>query len=175
MHSNPRHSRRIRGQSPEFDPITRFRQRRISTAILDTIRTSHSDSDIPSSVHSNILSQTASSSSSASSIHTMAVNPNPAGSTLLGSMYSGYNPIVSANDPNKVIKTYGLFRFEEDLNTTPWHVSSPLNLAPARAPLPKFKDYLPKFSGNGTCTVEDHLNAFQMHVIILGQILTTHA
>ena len=51
MHSNPRHSRRIRGQSPEFDPITRFRQRRIPTPVLDTIRTSHSDSDIPSSVH----------------------------------------------------------------------------------------------------------------------------
>lgn len=91
----------------------------------------------------------------------MAANPvNPAGSTLLGSMYSGYNPIVSANDPNKVIKTYGLFRFEDDLNATLWHVSSPLNLAPACVPLPKFKDYLPKFSGNGTCTVEDHLNAF---------------
>ena len=158
MQSNPRQSHRIRGQSPEFDPITRFRLRHISAPILGTIHTSHSDSDLHSSVHSNIFIQTTPSSSSTS---TMAANlGNPAGSTLLGSMYSGYNPIVSANDPKKVIKSYGLFQFEEDLNATPWHVSSPLNLAPARIPLPKFKDYLPKFFGNGTCTVEDHLNAF---------------
>ena len=155
MQSNPRQSRRIRGQSPEFDPITRHTQRHISSVVPGTIRMSHSDYEIPSSIHFKSSVQTTPSSSS---IPTMATNPT--GSTLLGNMYSGYNPTASANDPTKVIKTYGLFQFEEDANTTPWHVPSPLNLAPARQPLPKFKDYLPKFSGNGTCTVKDHLNDF---------------
>ena len=127
MQSNPRQSRRIRGQSPEFDPVTRHRQRHISSTVPGAIRASRSDSYIPSSIHSNPSSQT---TPSPSSIPTMAANPN--GSMLLGSMYSGYNPTVSVNDPTKVIKTYGLFRFEEDANTTPWHVPSPLNLAPAR-------------------------------------------
>ena len=130
MQSNPRQSRCIRGQSPEFDPITRQRKRHISSAIPGNIRTSHSDLDIPSYVWSNPSVQTTSSSPS---FPTMAANPaNPIGSTLLGSMYSVYNPTVSANDPTKVVKTYGLFRFEEDANDTPWHVPSPLNLATAR-------------------------------------------
>ena len=46
------------------------------------------------------------------------------------------------------------------MNATPWHVPSPLNLAPTIAPLQKFIDYLPKFLGNGTCTIEEHLNVF---------------
>lgn len=41
-----------------------------------------------------------------------------------------------------------------------WHVPSPLNLTPFATPLPKFKDNLPRFSGNDTCFVEEHLNAF---------------
>jgi hypothetical protein len=85
----------------------------------------------------------------------------PAGSSqTLGSMYSGYNPTISTANPTKVIWKFGLFQFEEDLNTTPWHVPSPLNLNPTNAPFPKFKYYLPKFSRNGTCTVDEHLNAF---------------
>jgi hypothetical protein len=75
-------------------------------------------------------------------------------------MYNHYNPVVSTTNPTKVIKQFGLFKFEEDLNATPWHVSSPLNLAPATTPLPKFKDHLPKFSGNGTISVNEHLIAF---------------
>lgn len=127
MHSIHRQSCHIRVQSHEFDPITRHRRRYISSAIHGAISTSHSDSEIPSSVQSNPSVQATSSSPS---FPTMAANP--AGSTLLGSMYSGYNPTVSANDPTKVVKTYRLFRFEEDANDTPWHVPSPLNLAPAR-------------------------------------------
>lgn len=88
------------------------------------------------------------------------MDANATGSTILGSMYSGYNPVTSTNDPTKVIKKYGFFHFEEDVNDTPWHVPSPLNLNPARQPLPKLKDYFPNFSGNGTYIVEDHLNAF---------------
>lgn len=83
-----------------------------------------------------------------------------ASSTVLGSMYSGYNPTIYTIDPTKVVKKYEFFCFEEDENDTPWHVSSPLNMNPTRKPLPKFKDYLPKFLGIGTCMVEDHLNSF---------------
>jgi hypothetical protein len=39
-------------------------------------------------------------------------------------------------------------------------VSSPLNLAPATRPLPKFKEHLPKFSGNNTVNTNEHLVAF---------------
>jgi hypothetical protein len=52
------------------------------------------------------------------------------------------------------------FQFEEDATTTPWHVSSPLNLAPATHPLPKFKEHFPKFSGNNTVSTNEHLVAF---------------
>jgi hypothetical protein len=39
-------------------------------------------------------------------------------------------------------------------------VSSPLNLAPATHTLPKFKEHLPRFSGNNTVTTNEHLVAF---------------
>jgi len=39
-------------------------------------------------------------------------------------------------------------------------VSSPLDLSPTTNPLPKFKDHLPKFLGNGTISTKDHLSAF---------------
>jgi hypothetical protein len=47
-----------------------------------------------------------------------------------------------------------------EFTTTPWHVSSPLNLTLATNPFPKFKDHLPKFSGNGTISTKEHLIAF---------------
>jgi hypothetical protein len=59
-----------------------------------------------------------------------------------------------------MIKQYGLFQFEEDENTIPWHVSSTLDLAPTTTPLPKFKDHFPKFSGNGTISVNECLVTF---------------
>jgi hypothetical protein len=55
----------------------------------------------------------------------------PSASLVIGSIYSHQIPIQSNTNPAKVIKKYGLFQFEEDATTTPWHVSSPLNLAPA--------------------------------------------
>jgi hypothetical protein len=79
---------------------------------------------------------------------------------VIGSLYSHHIPIQSTTNPTKVIKKYGIFQFEEDAMTTPWHVSSPLNLAPATHPLPKFKDNLPRFSGNKTVTTNEHLVAF---------------
>jgi hypothetical protein len=54
----------------------------------------------------------------------------------------------------------GFFQFEEDVTTTTSHVSSPLNLALATQPLPKFKDHLRRFSGNGIVTTNEHLVAF---------------
>jgi len=53
-----------------------------------------------------------------------------------------------------------LFQFEEYVNTTLWHVSSPLNLTPTANHFPKFKDHLPKFSGNSTVSINEHLIDF---------------
>jgi hypothetical protein len=39
-------------------------------------------------------------------------------------------------------------------------VSSPLNLAPATCPLPKFKEHLPQFSENNTVSTNEHLVEF---------------
>jgi hypothetical protein len=39
-------------------------------------------------------------------------------------------------------------------------VSSPINLAPATFPLPKFKEHLPNFSGNNTFSTNEHLVDF---------------
>jgi hypothetical protein len=65
-----------------------------------------------------------------------ASSSQPLASTVIGSLYSHQVPIQSTTNPTKVIKKYGLFQFEEDATTTPWHVSSPLNLAPTTHPLP---------------------------------------
>jgi hypothetical protein len=54
----------------------------------------------------------------------------------------------------------GFFHFEEDPTTTPWHVSSPLNLTLATCPLPKLKEHLPRFLGNNTVTTNEHLVTF---------------
>jgi hypothetical protein len=63
-------------------------------------------------------------------------------SSVIGNLYSHHIPIQSTTNPTKVIKKYGLFHFEEDATTTPWHVSSLLNLTPATHSLPKFKEHL---------------------------------
>ena len=81
-------------------------------------------------------------------------------SQTLGSMYNRYNLTISTNNTNKLIKKIGLFKFEEDLDITPWHLPSLLNFTHTRVPLPKFKDHLTKFSRNETCTIEAHFNAF---------------
>jgi hypothetical protein len=89
-----------------------------------------------------------------------ASSSQPSASSVIGSLYSHQVPVQSTTNPAKVIKKYGLFQFEEDATTTLWHVSSPLNLAPATHPLPKFKENLPRFSGNNTVTTNEHLVAF---------------
>jgi hypothetical protein len=61
-------------------------------------------------------------------------------SQLIGSMYSGCNPMVSTTNPGKVIHKYGIFEFEEDLNNHPWLVPTPLKLTYPINPFPyKFK------------------------------------
>jgi hypothetical protein len=79
---------------------------------------------------------------------------------VIGSLYIHHIHIQSTTNPTKVIKKYGIFQFEEDATTTPWHVSSPLNLAPDTRPLPKFKEHLPRFSGNNIVSTNEHLVAF---------------
>jgi hypothetical protein len=72
-------------------------------------------------------------------------------------MYNHFNHVQSTTNPTKVIKQYGLFQLEEDANSTPWHIFSPLNLNPATNPLSKFKYHFPKFSDSGTISVNEHL------------------
>jgi len=95
-----------------------------------------------------------------SSSNSSSTSSQASTSPLIGIMYSHYNLTVSTTNPAKVIKQFGLFKFKEDLNTTPWHVSYPLDLAPTTTPLPKFKYHLPKFSGNGTISVNEHPTTF---------------
>jgi hypothetical protein len=85
---------------------------------------------------------------------------HPSASLVIGSLYSHQIPFQSTTNPDKVIKKYGLFQFEEDATTTTWHVYSPINLTPATHPLPRFKENLPKFYGNNTVTTNEHLVAF---------------
>jgi hypothetical protein len=89
-----------------------------------------------------------------------ASSSQPSTSSVIGSLYSYQVPFQSTTNPDKIIKKYGIFQFEEDATTTSWHVSSPLNLAPATRPLPKFKENLPRLSGNNTVTTNEHLVAF---------------
>jgi hypothetical protein len=87
----------------------------------------------------------------------------------IGSLFGGCNPVVSAINPGKVIRKYGLFEFEEDLNNSPWFVPTPLKFAHPVNPLPhKFKDHLPLFHGDGTVTTIEHLRAFSNACAILG-------
>jgi hypothetical protein len=65
-----------------------------------------------------------------------ASSSQPSASSAIGSIYSHQVPIQSTTNPIKAINKYGLFQFEEDATTTPCHVSSPLNLAPAAHSLP---------------------------------------
>jgi hypothetical protein len=54
----------------------------------------------------------------------------------------------------------GFFSLKKMLQLPHGMFPSPLNLAPATRPLPKFKEHLPRFSGNNTVTTNEHLVAF---------------
>jgi hypothetical protein len=79
---------------------------------------------------------------------------------VIGSLYNHHIHVQYTTNSTKVINKYGIFQFEEDSTTTLWHVSFPLNLAPATHPLPKFKEHLPRFSGNNIVTKNEHLVSF---------------
>ena len=72
----------------------------------------------------------------------------------IGSLFDGFNPVVSAIDPRNFVRKYGLYDFEEYLNNSPWFVPIPLKFAHPVNPLPhKFKNHLPLFHGDRTVTV----------------------
>jgi hypothetical protein len=152
-------SRRRRGVSPEINPIAEIGRRNIAlSAQKITLRRTLYDSSSSSFFPSSIIHMMTSSGGSCGT--GSAPSSQYSLSSLIGSLYSHHIPVQSTKNPTKVIKKYGLFQFEEDTTTTPWHVSSPLNLAPATHSLLKFKENLSKFSGNNTINTNEHLVAF---------------
>jgi hypothetical protein len=159
MFLNPHISRRRRGLSPEINPIAEIGRGNIVFSVQQsTLRRTLSDSASSTLSHLHVIHKMASSggfggTGGASSSQTSS-------SSMIGSLYSHKFHVQSTTNPAKFIKKYGLFQFEEYSTTTLWHVSSPLNLAPATRPLPKFKENLPRFSGNNTVTTNEHLVEF---------------
>jgi hypothetical protein len=159
MSLNPHISRRRRGLSPKINPIVEIGRRNIVLSVQ------------PSNLRRTLYDSTSSFLSPLPIIHKMtssggsggticASSSQPSTSLVIGRLYSHQVPVQSTTNPAKVIKKYGLFHFEEDATTTLWHVSSPLNLAPATRPLPKFKEHLPRFSWNNTVNMNKNLVAF---------------
>jgi hypothetical protein len=159
MSSNPHISQRRRGLSLEATPIFEIGRRKIilstqESSLRGTLSNSSSSPLSPIPITFNMTSAGSSSGTRGDS------SSQPSASLVIGSIYSHQIPIQSTTNPAKVINKYGLFQFEEDATPTSWHVSFPLNLAPATHPLPKFKDHLPRFSGNGIITTNEHLVSF---------------
>jgi len=167
MSLDSRASRRRRCLSPEINPISEIGRRNVvlfaqQSALRRTLSDSSSLYFFPSSIIHKMASSggssgTGSDPSSQSSL-----------SSMIGSLYNHHIPVQSTTNPTKVIKKYGIFQFEEDATTTLWHVSSPLNLAPATCPLPKFKENLPMFSGNNTVNTNEHLVTFSNYFHNIG-------
>jgi hypothetical protein len=154
MSTHSCYSRHFRGQSPEFDPFLEIGRKK---EIIDNLQSKLRRFFFKCSskirgiyVSSPPGKPTMTSSGGGFGISSGSTSSQASTSSLMGSMYNHYNHVVSATNPTKVIKQFGLFKFEEDLDATMWHVPSQLNLALATTPLPKFKDHLPKFSRNGT-------------------------
>jgi hypothetical protein len=159
MSLDSRASRRRRGLSPEINPIAKIGRRNVVlSAQKSDLRKTLSDSSNSSLFSSSIIHKMAYSGGSGGT----GSDPSSqsSSSSVIGSLYNHHIPVQSTTNPSKFIKKYGLFQFEEDATTTSWHVSSPLNLAPATHPLPNFKEHLPKFSGNNTVSTNEHLVAF---------------
>jgi hypothetical protein len=159
MSLDPRFSSRRRGLSLEINHIAEIGKRNV---VLSTQQ---------SSLRRTLYDSSSSCFSPLPIIHKMASSGGSCGTggssssqysalLVIGSLYSHQFHVQTTTNPAKVIKKYGLFQFEENATTTLWHVSSPLNLAPAAHPLPKFKDHLPRFSGNNIVTTNEHLVAF---------------
>jgi hypothetical protein len=145
--------------SPEINPIAEIGRRNVVlSSQQSSLRRTLSDSSSSSLFSSPIIHNMASSGGSGGT--GSAPSSQSSSSSVIGSLYNHHIPVQSTTNPTKVIKKYGLFQFEEYATTTPWHVSSPLNLAPATRPLPKFKEHLPKFSRNNTVSTNEHIVAF---------------
>ena len=152
-------SRRRRGLSPKINTIVQIGRRNVVLSSQQSdLRRTLSDSSSSSFSPLPIIHKMASSGGSGGTGG--AYSSQYSASSMIGSLYSHQVPIQSTTNLANVIKKYELFRFEEDATTTPWHVSSPLNLAPATRPLPKFKDNLPRFSGNNMATTNEYLVEF---------------
>jgi hypothetical protein len=158
--SNPCISRRRRrGLSPESIPIIEIgRRKSILFTKGSTLRRTLSESS--SSPFSPLPITPKMASAGGATGVGGASSSQPSASSVIGSLYSHQVPIQSVTNPTKVINKYGLFQFEEDATTTPWHVSSPLNLASSTRPFPKFKDHIPRFSVNNIVSTNEHLVAF---------------
>jgi hypothetical protein len=130
----------------------------VLSAQQSALRRTLSDSSNSSFFPSSIIHKMASSGGSGGT--GSAPSSQYSSSSVIGSLYNHHIPIQSTTSPTKVIKKYGLFQFEEDATTTPWHVSSPLNLTPTTHPLSKFKEHLPKFSENSTVSINEYLVTF---------------
>jgi hypothetical protein len=159
MSLDSRASIRRRGLSPKINPIVEIGRRNIVLyAQQSDLRRIFSDSSNSSFFYSPIIHRMTSSGGSGGTGSAPSSQYSP--SSVISSLSNHHIPVQSTTNPTKVIKKYGLFQFEEDATTTPWHVSSPLNLALATRPLPKFKENLPKFSRNNTISTNEHLVAF---------------
>jgi hypothetical protein len=154
------HVSRIRiALSPKINPIVEIGRRNVvlSTQKSDLRRALFDSSNFSFSPLS-IIHKMASSGGSGGT--RSAPSSQSSASSMIGNLYSHQVPVQSTTNPTKVIKKYWLFQFEEDATTTLCHVSSPLNMAPATRPLPKFKENLPRFSRNNIVTTNEHLVAF---------------
>jgi hypothetical protein len=159
MSLDSRASRRRRGLSPEIHPFAEIGRRNVvlsvqQSALRRTLSYSSSSPFLPSS----IIHKMASSGGSGGIGSAPSSQYSP--SSVIGILYYHHIPVQSTTKPTKVIKKYGIFQFEEDATTTPRHVSSPLNLAPATRPLSKFREHLPRFLGNNIVSTNEHLVSF---------------
>jgi hypothetical protein len=159
MSLDSRSSRRRKGLSPEINPIAEIGRINIvlSTQQSPLIR-NLSDSYISSFFPSYIIHKMTSSGGFGGT--GSAPYSQSSSSSMIGSLYNHHILVQFTTNPTKFIKKYGIFQFKEDATTIPWHLSSPLNLAPATRSLPKFKEHLPKFSGNNIVNTNKHLVAF---------------
>jgi hypothetical protein len=124
------------------------------SSLRRTMSNSSSSSFFPSSIiHKMASSGGSGGTGSSSSSHYSSL-------WLIGSLYSHHIPIQSTRNPTKVFIKYGIFQFEEYATTTPWHVSSHVNLSPTTHRLPKFKEHLPRFSENNIVTTNKQLVEF---------------
>jgi hypothetical protein len=144
MSLNSRISRRRRGLSPEINHIAEIGRRNVGFSTQQgTLRRTFSDSSSSSFsplpiVHKMTSSGGFGATGGASSFQ-------PSASSVMARLYNHQVLVQFTTNPTNIIKKYGLFQFEEDATNTLWHVSSPLNLAFATRPLPKFKEHLPRF------------------------------